>query len=81
MFKLMDFDNDGYLHPSDLLSTKELIDPESDFGEEVSMLMDYALHTLMKEEAGLHDKIDVHRYRNLNEKGRDSLENAGHQKF
>ena len=43
MFKLMDFDNDGYLHASDMIQTQEHIDPESDFGQEIQKLMDYSL--------------------------------------
>ena len=43
MFKLLDFDNDGYLHASDMIQTQEHIDPESDFGEEIQKLMDYYL--------------------------------------
>ena len=35
IFKLMDFDGDGYLHASDLVRTQEVIDTESDFGQEI----------------------------------------------
>ena len=59
IFKLMDFDDDGYLHPSDLINTQELIDPESDFGQEVEVFLTHATKTLMKGETGIHDKIDV----------------------
>ena len=35
MFKMLDFDSDGYLHASDLVRAQELIDIESDFGQEL----------------------------------------------
>ena len=32
MFKLLDFDNDGYLHASDLVQAQQFVEEESDFG-------------------------------------------------
>ena len=64
---MMDFDHDGYLHPSDLICTQELIDPESDFGMEVAKLMDFALQNIMKDESGIHDRIDLFKFKGLNE--------------
>ena len=38
MFRLLDFDNDGYLHASDLVEAQEYIDEVSDFGQELNKL-------------------------------------------
>ena len=35
MFKMLDFDDDNYLHASDLVEAQEIIDELSDFGEEL----------------------------------------------
>ena len=48
MFKMLDFDGDGYLHASDLVRAQELIDEISDFGQELAKLSNYYIQTLLK---------------------------------
>lgn len=36
MFKMLDFDNDGYLHASDLVHAQTYCDELSEFGEEIA---------------------------------------------
>ena len=38
---MLDFDDDGYLHASDLVEAQEFIDELSDFGQELSKLANY----------------------------------------
>lgn len=41
MFKMLDFDEDGYLHASDLVKAQEFCDDMSEFGEEITKLSNY----------------------------------------
>jgi len=41
MFRLLDFDNDGILHASDLVQAQQFVDELSDFGQELTTLANY----------------------------------------
>ena len=41
MFRMLDFDDDGYLHASDLVKAQQYVDELSDFGQELSKLAKY----------------------------------------
>ena len=45
MFKVLDFDCDGYLHASDLVQAQHYVDELSDFGVELNKLADYYVQT------------------------------------
>lgn len=48
MFKILDFDGDGYLHASDLVQAQQFVDELSEFGEELNKLVDYYVQCQLK---------------------------------
>ena len=69
MFKMLDYDGDGYLHASDLVRAQEAVDTGSDFGQELQKLVDFYVRTQLKNAgpASDHDKINLHKYKLLAE--------------
>ena len=48
MFKMLDFDDDGYLHASDLVQAQQFVDELSDFGQELAKLSNYYIQQYLK---------------------------------
>ena len=71
MFRMLDFDGDGYLHACDLVRAQELVDAGSDFGGELQKLVDFYVRTQLKNRGpgSDHDKINLHKYKWLTELG------------
>lgn len=67
MFKMLDFDQDGYLHASDLTQTQEIIDELSDFGQELAKLSNYYIQIYLKSRGKIriNDMINLYRYKDL----------------
>ena len=67
MFKMLDFDDDGYLHASDLVIAQQYIDELSDFGEELSKLAHYYIKAYLdnRGKVKLADQINIYRYKDL----------------
>ena len=67
MFRMLDFDGDGYLHASDLVTAQEYFDEMSDFGNEVNKLSQYYITTYLNNrgKVKLEDQINMFRYKDL----------------
>ena len=67
MFKMLDFDGDGYLHAYDLVEAQKLVDELSDFDQEITKLNNYYISTYLKSltKMRVHDQINLHRYKDL----------------
>lgn len=67
MFKMLDFDNDGYLHASDLVQAQEFIDELSDFGEELQKLSEYYIRTYLDSRGKIREAemINLFKYKDL----------------
>lgn len=67
MFKLLDFDNDGYLHAFDLSEVDKLVESISDFGQEINKLIKYyvGIHLKSKGKILEKDKINIHKYKEI----------------
>ena len=48
MFRMLDFDNDGFLDARDLDKAQEFVDKQSDFGAELSKLTSYYVKIYLK---------------------------------
>ena len=48
MFKLIDFDNDGIIHASDLVEAQQYIEELSDFGQEMAKLSEHYIQSYLK---------------------------------
>lgn len=67
MFKMLDFDEDGYLHASDLVKAQDFCDELSEFGEEIAKLANYYIKVYLESRGKIKisDKINLHRYKDL----------------
>ena len=67
MFRMLDFDGDGYLHASDLVQAQGFLEEESDFGQEIKKLTTYYIQTYLKSRGKMreYDRINIHRYKDL----------------
>lgn len=67
LFSMLDFDNDGYLHASDLVEAQRYADPLSDFGLELELLVNYyvTIHLKSKGKIKIADMINVHRFKSI----------------
>ena len=67
MFKMLDFDDDGYLHASDLVMAQQYIEELSDFGQELSKLANYYIKAYLdnRGKVKLADQINIYRYKDL----------------
>ena len=78
MFKMLDFDEDGIIHASDLVRANEYIDEVSEFGEELSLLSNHYIQAYLKNRGILSftDKITLYRYKNILIKGQEDARKA-----
>ena len=67
MFRMLDFDADGYLHASDIVEAQQFIDELSDFGEELTKLAQYYIDVYLESggEFKFSDMINMHKYKDL----------------
>ena len=67
MFRMLDFDNDGILHASDLVTAQEYFDELSDFGEEITKLGDYYVQVYLSNGGSFSfsELINLHKYKDL----------------
>ena len=70
MFRMLDFDEDGYLHASDLVLAQEYFkksDELSDFGQELAKLSNYYVQVYLKSRGKVRqgEMINLHRYKDL----------------
>lgn len=67
MFKMLDFDDDGYLHASDLVNAQAYCDELSEFGEELAKLSNYyiKIYLASRSKIKIADRINLYRYMNL----------------
>ena len=67
MFRILDFDGDGYLHASDLVQAQSYCDELSEFGDEITKLSDYYIKIYLESRSKIKiaDRINLHRYKDL----------------
>ena len=67
MFKMLDFDGDGFLHASDLVEAATYCDELSTFGEELSKLSDYYIKVYLESRVRIKiaDQINIFRYKEI----------------
>ena len=67
MFRMLDFDGDGYLHASDLVQAQQFVDELSNFGEELTKLSQYYINTYLESRGKIRvaEMINIYRYKDL----------------
>ena len=67
MFQMLDFDEDGYLHASDLVQAQQYVDEMSDFGEELQSLTSHYTNSFMAGRGTLkwNDQINVQKFNDI----------------